>query len=460
MRLVVLASLMVSLLCLPQSASAALLDAPWTGSGPAGSTVTVSSNGTTASPKLDYSRSGNAGTWTFSAVAAKTRSLPIAWQSSGFYSFFQVRAQLVRFIVRNNVEVLTETLYSTGPEDCGACNPPSGGFNYSGTTTFDLQAGDTYGFRVGGSHQDGTNAIQGTLLLKEVDATPPVVTPELTGTQGTNGFYTGDVTVHWNVVDDGSLLLSKTGCADAKVSADTAGTDVTCTATSRGGETTRTVTIKRDTTAPDLTVPTVVVQQATDAGGAAVNFTTGATDALDSAPVLACTPASGTVFVVGMTKTNCTATDAAGNQATKSFDVIVLAPIPIAQPAAQQPVVVTPQPSNAVLSYQYAVKGKKTKLAQLKLRKVETGATVTVGCTGPKCPKALTGAGKVVRVKTPVLSLASFAKTRFFSGSKLVVTITGTNLVKTIKTVTMRTGKAPRLKTTCLSAGAVRPTAC
>jgi hypothetical protein len=96
--------------------------------------------------------------------------------------------------------------------------------------------------------------------------------------------------------------ISKTGCGDAKISADTAGTDVTCTATSRGGATQQTVTIKRDTVAPDLTVPTVVVQQATEAGGAAVNFTTGATDALDSAPVIACTPAPGTVFAVGTGK--------------------------------------------------------------------------------------------------------------------------------------------------------------
>jgi hypothetical protein len=45
------------------------------------------------------------------------------------------------------------------------CAAPSGGFDYSGTTSFDLQAGDVYGFRMTGSHVDRDRRLLGTLTL-------------------------------------------------------------------------------------------------------------------------------------------------------------------------------------------------------------------------------------------------------------------------------------------------------
>ena len=38
-------------------------------------------------------------------------------------------------------------------------------FDYSGTATFDLQPGDTYGFRMSGSHFDSDRRLIGTLTL-------------------------------------------------------------------------------------------------------------------------------------------------------------------------------------------------------------------------------------------------------------------------------------------------------
>jgi HYR domain len=358
-----------------------------------------------------------------------------------------------RFISRNGSDVLLETLVDQGPVNC--CDPPSGGFDYSGTKTFeDLQPGDVYGFRLGGSNADGLKVLQGSLELHEVDSTPPVVTPQITGSLGEGGFYTGPATVKWLVSDDGSRISAVNGCGDVTVSDDTAGTDITCAATSRGGTTSRTVTLKKDTTAPELKVPVVIVQQAAAAEGMIVSYDATATDAIDPAPVIACTPASATLFPVGTTTVSCTARDAAGNKTSKTFDTIVLAPAPIATPT------VTPRPSGAVLKYRYAVKQRKTHLTHLELRNAAAGLTVTVTCKGKKCPKALKGSGKVLKSKGSALNLTSLVRSPLLTGTRIVVSIAGPSIVTTIKTLVIRTGKAPTSGTTCLQPGATKPTAC
>ncbi|HEU0306371.1 MAG TPA: PxKF domain-containing protein, partial [Lysobacter sp.] len=85
-----------------------------------------------------------------------------------------------------------------------------------------------------------------------VDATPPAVTPSVTGTLGSNGWYVGDVQVSWQVADPDSGVTT-TGCNTVVLTSDTPGAGFTCTATSAGGTTARTVTVKRDTTAPVIT---------------------------------------------------------------------------------------------------------------------------------------------------------------------------------------------------------------
>ncbi len=93
-----------------------------------------------------------------------------------------------------------------------------------------------------------------------------------------------------------------------------------------GGSTTPT-----DTTDPVLSLPADITQEAVDANGAPVNFEVSATDNEDPNPQVSCergTPptavSSGATFALGTTTVTCTATDAAGNTATGSFDVSVL----------------------------------------------------------------------------------------------------------------------------------------
>jgi hypothetical protein len=84
------------------------------------------------------------------------------------------------------------------------------------------------------------------------DTTPPVITADVSGTLGNNGWYVSDVTVSWTVVDNESAISSTTGCGPTTISTDTEGTTMTCSATSAGGTSSDSVTIKRDATAPTI----------------------------------------------------------------------------------------------------------------------------------------------------------------------------------------------------------------
>jgi len=82
------------------------------------------------------------------------------------------------------------------------------------------------------------------------DSTPPLISPTVTGTLGSNGWYVGDVNVTWSVTDEESSISSLTGCDSSNVISDTAGSTFTCSATSSGGTASQSVTIKRDATPP------------------------------------------------------------------------------------------------------------------------------------------------------------------------------------------------------------------
>jgi uncharacterized repeat protein (TIGR03803 family) len=80
-----------------------------------------------------------------------------------------------------------------------------------------------------------------------------------------------------------------------------------------------------DATPPTLKVPTTtLVVNATSPAGATVTFAVTATDNSGGAVAIVCTPASGSVFKIGVTTVNCMATDMAGNIGRDSFKVKVL----------------------------------------------------------------------------------------------------------------------------------------
>lgn len=101
---------------------------------------------------------------------------------------------------------------------------------------------------------DGDEVAAGTSPLvfdAPADDTPPTIAASVSGTE-VNGWFTTDVTVSWLVNDPESPITAATGCDQVTVSTDTTGTTYTCSASSAGGQSSDSVTIKRDTTVPSI----------------------------------------------------------------------------------------------------------------------------------------------------------------------------------------------------------------
>src|SRR5207237_952614 len=79
----------------------------------------------------------------------------------------------------------------------------------------------------------------------------------------------------------------------------------------------------RDTTPPAIIVPTNATVEATSSAGACRTYVVSATDLVDAAVAVSCTPASGSTLPFGTTTVTCSATDSHANSATKTFTVTV-----------------------------------------------------------------------------------------------------------------------------------------
>lgn len=162
---------------------------------------------------------------------------------------------------------------------------------------------------------DGGNLFAEATLTVDVsseiqDVTPPVITPQVSGTLGNSGWYTSNAAVSWTITDEESSIGSQTGCDMQTVSADTAGVTLTCSATSAGGTASESVMIKRDATAPTLSP--AISPNPVFLGGI-VTASSGAADTVSGIASQSCgTPDTSTV---GSKTLNCTATDMAGNTA-------------------------------------------------------------------------------------------------------------------------------------------------
>lgn len=158
--------------------------------------------------------------------------------------------------------------------------------------------------------------------------TPPVVS--VTGVTGGASYEFGAVpAAGCSVTDaeDGPQTVSPViGSVTGPLSGYGLGSqEVACSYTDTGGLTTTasaTYSIV-DTNPPTLSLPGDMTAEATSASGAIVVFSPTASDAVDPAPVVSCSPASGSTFPLGETTVNCSATDVVGNSSSGSFKVTV-----------------------------------------------------------------------------------------------------------------------------------------
>ena len=160
-------------------------------------------------------------------------------------------------------------------------------------------------------------------VVEPPDTTPPVVVATVTGPLGLNGWYTGNVKVAWSVSDAESTITSTVGCDAIAVTADTAGQVVTCSATSKGGTRTVSLTVRRDATAPTVSYNShpgsYTVDQDVTIGCKAADAMSGLANACRGID------APAYEFAIGSTNRTTTVTDKAGNSATVStgFSVAV-----------------------------------------------------------------------------------------------------------------------------------------
>ncbi|MBI3400001.1 MAG: HYR domain-containing protein [Acidobacteria bacterium] len=196
------------------------------------------------------------------------------------------------------------------------CNPNSGSTFAVGTTTVFCSSSDSRGNQSFGSF---------TVMVRDTTApsvsVPANITKEATGPSGALVTFTTSAT---DIVD-GSRFVSCSRPSGSIFSIGT--TTVTCTASDNHGNSSSagfTVTVQ-DTTAPTLFLPSNIRSQSPDATTSVpVSFTASSNDIVDGRRAATCDPASGSLFPVGVTTTNCSVTDAHGNTATGSFTVTVV----------------------------------------------------------------------------------------------------------------------------------------
>jgi len=198
-----------------------------------------------------------------------------------------------------------------------ACSPASGATFPLGSTSVLCSATDSYGNTANGNFTVTVNLI--------VDNVPPVVTvpPDITAeaTSPAGAVVNFSATASDNM--DGALTPT---CVPASGSIFALGTtSVTCSATDAAGNTgsaSFSVTVV-DTTPPALNLPADLTVTAANASGAKVDFNASASDLVSGPVPVTCSPASGSLFRIGMTTVNCSATDSRGNTASGSFSVTV-----------------------------------------------------------------------------------------------------------------------------------------
>jgi large repetitive protein len=194
------------------------------------------------------------------------------------------------------------------------CSPESGSTFALGNTTVNCSASDEAG-----------NKADGSFTVKVQDTTAPRLTlPEDKVVEASNA--DGTVVEYMTSASDAVDGEVEVSCSPKSGSTFALGTTtVNCSATDAAGNKRSAAFIVKvqDTIAPRLTLPEDKDVEATSADGAAVEYMTSASDAVDGSVQVDCSPQSGSTFPIGTTTVACTATDKAGNKADGSFSVKV-----------------------------------------------------------------------------------------------------------------------------------------
>jgi uncharacterized repeat protein (TIGR03803 family) len=175
-----------------------------------------------------------------------------------------------------------------------------------------------------GATQSGGTYGDGTLYSATIGPPPsvPTVTPSLTGTLGSDGYYVTPVTVSWTVT--GYPVPTTSGCG-TETSGDTTGTPSTCTASNSQGSVSQTVIVKQDTVPPAVTITSprkatsYAMNEVVKARYSCSDATSGVASCVGTVPNGTKVPTS----AAGKFTFTVTGTDVAGNKTTKTVNYSV-----------------------------------------------------------------------------------------------------------------------------------------
>ena len=233
---------------------------------------TIHPDGDTATngPNISYGATGR-------DCAARGTAVPgailVSYNGSGSQHFAAGESLTVSFTSPDGVSV-TQGVVPNVPATWGGTQQDEFSVPFSTTVTSSSAGGkvevtvtgDTSGYSAGAGEGNGKPQFQVSVdcpaAPAPVDTTPPVITYTLTPPtpNGLNGWWVSPIGVDWTVTDPESAITSTTGCDDTTVSSDTAGVQLTCTATSAGGtNAVTTETIKLDSHGPTLNHPAATI---------------------------------------------------------------------------------------------------------------------------------------------------------------------------------------------------------
>jgi hypothetical protein len=149
---------------------------------------------------------------------------------------------------------------SPGPSSETGGLEPGSAFHYSGFPASLTNGGQSCS-RTGTAPADGfttpstgTTTVTATYSCSPSDSSPPVISKVVTGTLGSNGWYTSNVQVAWTVMDAESVVVIDSGCGTQSFTSETAGTTSSCAAHSTGGSSSDSVNLKIDKTGPSASL--------------------------------------------------------------------------------------------------------------------------------------------------------------------------------------------------------------
>ena len=157
-----------------------------------------------------------------------------------------------------------------------------------------------------------------------IDKTVPVIAfANMTPAPNANGWNNTDVSVNWSCTDGLSGPVSASVSQTVSTEGANQSATGTCQDLAGNAVSDNQSGINIDKTAPALNLPSDMTVEGSGLDGAAVNYSVTSTDNLDAVPIIDCSPASGSFFVVGTTMVNCTATDHADNTSFGNFNITV-----------------------------------------------------------------------------------------------------------------------------------------